>query len=97
MLAVARALMSNPRLLLLDEPSEGLAPLVVDLLMVAFEKLAAAGDMTILLVEQNVDVALAFAERALVLLDGQVAFDGKSAELKADTDRLNALVAVPTG
>ena len=94
MLAVARALMGNPRLLLLDEPSEGLAPVIVEQLLDALTRLANEGGMTILMVEQNIEVALGFADRTLAMIDGKVAYDGPSAALRDDPARLDRLVGV---
>ncbi len=74
MLAIGRALMSRPRLLLLDEPFLGLAPLVVQQIRVALDKLRASG-LTMLMVEQKLDVALSFAQRAYVLIRGRVALE----------------------
>jgi branched-chain amino acid transport system ATP-binding protein len=88
MLAIGRALMSKPRVLLLDEPSLGLAPLVVQEIMRLLAALRAAGT-TILLVEQNARLALRFADRAYVLEVGRVALSGASADLLAD-DQLKA-------
>jgi branched-chain amino acid transport system ATP-binding protein len=83
MLAVGRALMGNPRLLILDEPSEGLAPLVVDALG---EQIAAlkAGGMTILMAEQNLTLALLLSERVYILDKGHVRFAGTVADFEAD-------------
>jgi branched-chain amino acid transport system ATP-binding protein len=81
MLALARALMSRPTLLLLDEPSLGLAPLVVRSIFATLKELKAAG-ITILLVEQNVKLALELADRAYVLRTGQVVLEGKAEELR---------------
>jgi branched-chain amino acid transport system ATP-binding protein len=74
MLAIGRALMSKPRLLLLDEPFLGLAPLVVHQIRTALEKLRASG-LTMLMVEQKLDIALSFAQRAYVLIKGRVALE----------------------
>lgn len=84
MLAVGRALMTGPRLLLLDEPTTGLAPKVVLTLFDAMRQLIATGDLSILLVEQNAALALALARRAYVLENGRCVLSGDSAELKDD-------------
>jgi len=83
MLAMARALMSRPRLLLLDEPSLGLAPLVVHTIFEAIEEIRAKGT-TILLVEQNAHAALKHSDRAYVLETGRIVMEGPSKELAAD-------------
>jgi len=83
MLTIARALMGNPRFLLLDEPSEGLAPLVVDVIAGAIAKLKARG-VGLLLSEQNLHFARAVADRAFVLDRGHIRFAGTLAELDAD-------------
>jgi branched-chain amino acid transport system ATP-binding protein len=83
MLAVARALMSEPRMLLLDEPSLGLAPNVVDQIF-DFLKLLQKYGITLLIVEQNAEIALDLAERGLVLAQGRIRREGPSAELRAD-------------
>ena len=85
MLAIGRALMSNPRLLLLDEPFLGLAPKVVDEIRAAVEALRAAG-LTLLLVEQKLDIALGIASRAYVLIKGRVGLGTTSQELLARDD-----------
>ncbi|HET7627628.1 MAG TPA: ABC transporter ATP-binding protein [Bacillales bacterium] len=82
MLAVGRGLMSNPRLIMLDEPSLGLAPLIVKDIMANLTKLRDAFGTTVVLVEQNVKAALAVADRACVLERGEVAVAGTSAELR---------------
>jgi branched-chain amino acid transport system ATP-binding protein len=82
MLAIGRALMTNARLLLLDEPSEGLAPLVVREIGRTFVRLKAEG-LSILLVEQNVPLALRVADRVYVMSKGQVVYEGLPAELDA--------------
>jgi branched-chain amino acid transport system ATP-binding protein len=81
MLTIARTLMGNPELLLLDEPSEGLAPLVVETLRQKIAELKAQG-LTILLAEQRIDFALALADRVYVLEKGSVRFAGAAAELR---------------
>jgi branched-chain amino acid transport system ATP-binding protein len=83
MLAMARALMSRPRLLLLDEPSLGLAPLVVHTIFEAIDEIRGEGT-TILLVEQNAHAALKHSDRAYVLETGRIVMEGPSKELAAD-------------
>ena len=83
MLAIGRALMAKPRLLLLDEPSMGLAPNLVDQLLAVIRKLR-DDSLTILLVEQNARAALAIADRAYVLETGRVTLSGPAAEIQAD-------------
>ena len=83
MLAMARALMSRPRLLLLDEPSLGLAPLVVHTIFEAVDEIRSKGT-TILLVEQNAHAALGHSDRAYVLETGQIVMEGNSKDLAAD-------------
>jgi branched-chain amino acid transport system ATP-binding protein len=82
-LAIGRALMANPRLLLLDEVSLGLAPVVVGQLYAAIPSITAAGT-TVLLVEQNIEQALAAADRVFCLLEGRIALTGRPAELSRD-------------
>jgi len=81
MVAIARALMARPRLLLLDEPSLGLAPVVIDEVFDALVQIGAQG-VSILLVEQDVERALSLATRAYLLVEGRVAAEGPSAELR---------------
>ena len=83
MLAIARALMAQPELLMLDEPSLGLAPVLVDQVFETLERLRAEG-IPILLVEQNAVKALSFADRAYILENGRVVMEGKGRELLAD-------------
>jgi branched-chain amino acid transport system ATP-binding protein len=83
MLAIARALMSRPRLLLLDEPSLGLAPLVVRQIFSAIRMLNAETGLTVLLVEQNANQALRLAHRGYVLVTGRITLEGTGAELLA--------------
>ena len=86
MLALARALMQRPRLLLLDEPSLGLAPLVVGEIFGIVRKLNVEEGLSVLLVEQNARIALDIASRAYVLEVGRVAVEGASDELRANED-----------
>jgi branched-chain amino acid transport system ATP-binding protein len=83
MLAIGRALMGNPRLLLMDEPSEGLAPLIVAEVGRTIARLKAQGQ-SILLVEQNVKMALALADEAVILNTGRVAYAGTAAQVRDD-------------
>ena len=85
MLAIGRALMSAPRLLLLDEPFLGLAPMVVQEIRAALERLRATG-LTLLIVEQKLDIALSFASRAYVLIKGRVALEETTAALARRPD-----------
>ena len=94
MLAVGRALMGNPSLLLLDEPLEGLAPVIVDVLMASFRRLRQEEGLTMVLVEQHAKLALELAPRAIVLDRGRVAFDGLSRDLTDRPERLASLLAV---
>jgi branched-chain amino acid transport system ATP-binding protein len=93
MLTIARTLMGNPELLLLDEPSEGLAPLVVDHLREQIARLKREG-LTILLAEQNVEFSLALAERVYVLEKGSIRFTGAAARLRDDESLRHELLAL---
>ncbi len=93
MLAIARALLTNPSVLLMDEPTEGLAPLIVEALTQVLLRLRGAGRLSIVLVEQNSRVALAFSERTVVMDKGRIVYDGASARLRDDPDYLASLIA----
>jgi len=93
MLTIARTLMGNPELLLLDEPSEGLAPLVVDHLGEQIASLKAAG-LTILLAEQNTEFSLRLADRVYVLEKGAIRFSGAAAELRDNQALRHELLAL---
>ena len=86
MLAVARALMSRPRLLLLDEPSLGLAPILTRALFEVLGDICAEEEMTVLLVEQNARLALEFADHAYVLESGRIALSGEADRIKGDDE-----------
>jgi branched-chain amino acid transport system ATP-binding protein len=94
MLAIARALITNPRLLLLDEPMEGLAPIIVQELLRVIRSLVTNQGLTVIVVEQHARLALSLTRRAIVLDRGRIVHDSDSASLLADTDKLNRLVAV---
>jgi len=94
MLAIARALMTNPSVLLMDEPTEGLAPVIVQALAQVLYRLRSAGDLSIVLVEQNSRVALDFAARTVVMDRGRIVFDGESDRLRKDPEFLASLIAV---
>jgi branched-chain amino acid transport system ATP-binding protein len=93
MLTIARTLMGNPELLLLDEPSEGLAPLVVDTLLGKVRELKRQG-LTILLAEQGVDFSLALADRVYVLEKGGIRHSGPAAELRDNAGLRDRLLAI---
>jgi branched-chain amino acid transport system ATP-binding protein len=94
MLAIARALMVNPALLLLDEPMEGLAPIIVQELMSVIRELVADSGMAVIVVEQHAKLALSLTRNALVLERGRVVHRAASEALLADPDTLHRLVAV---
>jgi branched-chain amino acid transport system ATP-binding protein len=94
MLAVGRALISNPVLLLLDEPFEGLAPVIVDQLAAAFDRIRNETGIATILVEHHAEIALSLAEQALVLDRGQIVWAGDSAMLLDDRAMLAALIGI---
>jgi branched-chain amino acid transport system ATP-binding protein len=95
MLAIARALVTGPRLLLLDEPSQGLAPVIVDAVIASIEAMRGEG-LAILLVEQNVELALDVADRAAILDQGAIVFDGTAAALRERGDLQSTYIGVGT-
>jgi branched-chain amino acid transport system ATP-binding protein len=97
MLSIARALIGNPSVVLMDEPSEGLAPVIVEELARAVKRLAATEGLTMILVEQNTRLALDISPRTAVMDRGRIVFDGPSEELKRDPDRLHRLIGVGKG
>ena len=94
MLAIGRALMGNPTLLLMDEPLEGLAPVIVDTLLAGLDRLKREDELALLLVEQHAKLALELAQIAIVLDRGAIVFTGTSRELLDAPERLTALMGV---
>jgi len=94
MLSIGRALMGDPQLLLMDEPLEGLAPVIVEALLAAMRRLRAETGLAFLVVEQHARRALNFAPSAIILDRGKIVYDGPSAALLEDPDRLASLVGV---
>lgn len=94
MLAVARAMMTNPDLLLLDEPFEGLAPIIVEELAGAMRRMLAEQGTAFILVEQHTDIALSLTQNAIVLERGNIAHSAPSAELEKDTATIDRLIGL---
>jgi len=93
MLAIGRALIGNPSVILMDEPSEGLAPVIVEELARALKRLTAM-NLTLIVVEQNTRLALDISPRAVVMDRGQIVYDGDSASLQNDPEKLDQLIGV---
>jgi branched-chain amino acid transport system ATP-binding protein len=94
MLSIARALLTNPSILLMDEPTEGLAPVLVETLTAVLTRLRAENALSIILVEQNSRVALTFSPRTVILDNGRIVYDGESEPLRADPERLAKLIGI---
>jgi len=94
MLAIARALMTNPALLLLDEPLEGLAPIVVEELAAAIRRMTSEGSNAFILVEQHADIALSLTQNAILLERGRIVHSGPSAALLADHATLDRYIGL---
>jgi branched-chain amino acid transport system ATP-binding protein len=94
MLAIGRALVGNPRFILMDEPLEGLAPVIVDALLAGLARLKQEDELAVLLVEQHARLALEFAENALILDRGVVVYAGASRALLDDPARMASLIGV---
>jgi len=94
MLAIGRALMGNPSVLLMDEPSEGLAPVIVEELVRALKRLTETAGLALVLVEQNTRLALDISSRVAVMNRGRVVYDGPSEILKRDAAKLDQLIGV---
>src|SRR5262249_31088366 len=97
MLAIARALVGNPSVVLMDEPSEGLAPVIVEELARAVKRLAATEGLTLILVEQNTQLALDISPRVAVMDLRRIVYDGPTEELRRDPEKLHRLVGVGKG
>jgi branched-chain amino acid transport system ATP-binding protein len=94
MLSIARALLTNPTVLLMDEPTEGLAPVIVEALTAVLLRLRGDRTLSTVLVEQNARVALVFSARTLVMDKGRIVYDGESSALRADPELLARLIGV---
>jgi branched-chain amino acid transport system ATP-binding protein len=94
MLSIARALLTNPTILLMDEPTEGLAPILVEALTAVLTKLQTQSGLSIILVEQNSRVALTFSPRTVILDKGRIVYDRESEPLRTDPDRLAKLIGI---
>jgi branched-chain amino acid transport system ATP-binding protein len=94
MLSMARTMLGKPSVLLLDEPLEGLAPVICDELMTMITRLASSGDVTVVLVEQQIERALDFADRVLVLERGREVWSGAPDALRTDRALIERLLGV---
>ncbi len=94
MLSIARSLMGGPEVVMLDEPLEGLAPVICEMLMQVFEQLASDGKHTIVLVEQHTELALEFSDRMLILDNGEVVFHGDTEEVRSNPQILERHVGL---
>ncbi len=94
MLSIARTLMTRPDVILLDEPLEGLAPVICEQLMEVFEQLASDGRRAVVLVEQHAEAALAFANRAMLMANGAIVHEGPAEALRQDAELLHRHVGV---
>ena len=97
MLAIGRALLLEPKLLVMDEPTEGLAPVIVEQVAQALRSLALEGEIAVLLIEQNLGVALEVADRIGVMVNGRIAQEMTAAELAADRELLERLLGIMSG
>jgi len=97
MLAIGRALLLNPKLLVMDEPTEGLAPMIVEQVAQALRELAAGDEIAVLLIEQNLGVAISVADRIGVMVNGRIAQEMPTAQLAADRQLQERLLGVRSG
>ena len=94
MLSIARALRGNPKLLLMDEPTEGLAPVVVEQLTETIRQITRSGELAVLIVEQRVDLALELTDRCLVMDRGRITADAPSAQLAEQDAMLSTIIGI---
>ena len=94
MLAIARALLGNPRLILMDEPSEGLAPVVVEHLISVLREIISDGSLSMILVEQRIDLALELSDRFIIMDRGQITYQANSADFDLEAGRLPELMGL---
>jgi branched-chain amino acid transport system ATP-binding protein len=94
MLSIARALIGNPKVLLMDEPTEGLAPVVVEQLVAAIRSVTAGNALTVLMVEQRVDVVLELSSRCMIMDRGRIVHEATSAALRENPERLAGLIGL---
>jgi ABC-type branched-subunit amino acid transport system ATPase component len=94
MLAIGRALLGNPRLLIMDEPTEGLAPVIVDQMVETLGRIGEDNDMSVLLIEQNIGVATTVAEHVAIMVNGRIHRVLPARELAADRDLQQRLLGV---
>jgi branched-chain amino acid transport system ATP-binding protein len=94
MLAIGRALVGNPKVILLDEPFEGLAPIIVDSLLAALRRIRDETHMAMILIEQHAQLVLELLPEAIILDRGQVRWSGQSKTLMRNTDQLAALTGL---
>ena len=97
MLAIARALLCNPRLLIMDEPTEGLAPLMVEQIVTTLKEMADEGEIALLLIEQNLGVAMEVADSVAVMVNGRIERTFKASELAADRSLQQRFLGVSAG
>ena len=94
MLSIARALMGNPKVLLMDEPTEGLAPVIVEQLVAAIRGVVGGDALTVLLVEQRVDIVLELSTRCMIMDRGRIVHEAASSELRGEPARLSQLIGL---
>jgi branched-chain amino acid transport system ATP-binding protein len=94
MLSIGRALIGNPRLLLLDEPLEGLAPVIIDYIVDVINKIHSEDDLSIIIVEQHVDIALQFSDRVIVMDRGKIVYENSAQNSKPDRSAIEGFIEV---